>query len=586
MISSACLLFLLKFTWLKWGDLIVDVGREMYVPLRLSLGKLLYRDVFFIYGPFSPYFNSLLFKIFGASLYALYLSGFMTLSAVSFLIYKISRRFLDIFYSTFAVLTFLIVFAFGHYTYLGNYNFILPYSYSSIHAIAFGLAALYSFYLWMSGKAAGYACSSSLFILLTILCRVDIGAMLVPSLISGVIFYAASSRRDAGPPRLRGRDMALCVIAPSAAAVVIYALFLTVGAVRESSLFDIWARSSDIRSAFTGWLAGFDDVRQNLSIMLMTILYYSALWLLFAAAGLSIGLLSRKKSVLRIASSVIAGLSVLAAGFFMYKKFFVSYDMQYRALPVICLAAMLVSGIGAVRQRQRDENILIFMLSLFSLLLMSRMLLHVWAGHYGFYILVPAIIVYHTFFFKTAAAPLRSAAARRFFRAGFLLIFTLFILSHFKISDLCYSHRTLRFASKRGSISVFNDEGGRRLAELMRFLDSDAKSGETLVVFPEGLVINFILEKENPLYYYSYHPVDLAKNGVSDEVIRGLRENKVDYVVLTQRRTDKYGYAVFGKDYARDIMKYVFDNYELYKQFGPFPFTTEKYGVALFKRRN
>jgi len=576
----------MKFTWLKWGDLIVDVGREMYVPLQLSSGKLLYRDIFFIYGPFSPYFNAMLFKIFGVNLYFLYLSGFITLCATSVLIYKISRLFLNIFYSTFTVLTFLIVFAFGHYTYLGNYNFFLPYSYSSIHAIAFSLAALYFFYLWMRKKATGYAYLSSLFILLTYLSRLDIGAMLILSILIGVLFYTLSFRREQGHVRLSGRNMALCVIIPSVLAVLIYALFLMSSVVRDSNLFEIWVMSSDVRTAFAGWLSGIDDMPQNLSKILRNILHYSVLCFLFAAGGLAISLLNRKKSVLRIVFSVFIGLPVLAASFFLYKRFFVSYDLQYRSLPVICLATILISAIGAVRQKERTENISIFIISVFSLLLMSRMLLHVWAGHYGFYILVPALIVYHIFFLKIVAAPLKSAVAKRFFRAGFLLIFILFMVSHFRISNLCYSHRNLRFTSKRGSMNVFRNDREYRLAELMKFLDVYAKKGETLVVFPEGLVVNFMLEKENPLYYYSYHPVDLAKKGVSDEVIRGLEDEKVDYVVLTQRRTDKYGYAVFGKDYAQDIFKYVLDNYQLYKQFGPFPFTTKKYGTALFKRSN
>jgi len=43
-----CFLYLLNFTWFKWGDLIVDAGREMYIPLELSQGKLLYRDIFYL----------------------------------------------------------------------------------------------------------------------------------------------------------------------------------------------------------------------------------------------------------------------------------------------------------------------------------------------------------------------------------------------------------------------------------------------------------------------------------------------------------------------------------------------------------
>src|SRR5689334_16651653 len=44
-------------TWAAWGNLTIDSGHEMYIPALLAQGKLLYRDVWFMYGPAAPYFN-------------------------------------------------------------------------------------------------------------------------------------------------------------------------------------------------------------------------------------------------------------------------------------------------------------------------------------------------------------------------------------------------------------------------------------------------------------------------------------------------------------------------------------------------
>ena len=41
----------------------------------LAEGKTLYRDVWFMYGPASPYFNSYLFRVFGIHLNVLYWAG-------------------------------------------------------------------------------------------------------------------------------------------------------------------------------------------------------------------------------------------------------------------------------------------------------------------------------------------------------------------------------------------------------------------------------------------------------------------------------------------------------------------------------
>jgi hypothetical protein len=66
---------LLRWTWARWGSLTIDCGHEMYVPALLSEGKMLYRDVWFMYGPLAPYLNGSLFRVFGVHLNVLYWSG-------------------------------------------------------------------------------------------------------------------------------------------------------------------------------------------------------------------------------------------------------------------------------------------------------------------------------------------------------------------------------------------------------------------------------------------------------------------------------------------------------------------------------
>ena len=41
-------------TWAAWGNLTVDTGHEMYLPALLAEGKMLYRDVWFNFGPAAP----------------------------------------------------------------------------------------------------------------------------------------------------------------------------------------------------------------------------------------------------------------------------------------------------------------------------------------------------------------------------------------------------------------------------------------------------------------------------------------------------------------------------------------------------
>jgi hypothetical protein len=46
-------------TWAHWGNLTIDTGREMYIPAVLAEGKMLYRDIWFMYGPAAPLLQQL-----------------------------------------------------------------------------------------------------------------------------------------------------------------------------------------------------------------------------------------------------------------------------------------------------------------------------------------------------------------------------------------------------------------------------------------------------------------------------------------------------------------------------------------------
>jgi len=377
------------------------------------------------------------------------------------------------------------------------------------------------------------------------------------------------------------------VILPLIVAAAIYGAFLisALDIIRRNNLFEIWFKSIDIDSSFNRWLSGARDVSGNARVMFKTFLYYIFFCILFSLGGFAIAYLCRFKSRMKkYAFSLLTGTAVFALAFIFFKKLF-TYDLQYRCLPIIFLITVLISLGKFIKQKEKTEYLFLSAVSLFSLFMALRIFFLAWAGHYGFYILLPGMIVYYIFFFKIAAEALNSPVARRFFSLGFLFLFILFIMSHFSISRLCYRSKTLKISSPRGTLYTFNNSRENRCKELIEFLKGNTDKQESLVIFPEGLTVNFLSGRANPLYYYSYLPHELAQPKMMDSIISDMKNKRVDYVVLTQRDAAEYGHAVFGRDYAEPIWKYVSENYILYKQFGPFPFTSQDYGIALFKRR-
>lgn len=591
LISASAFIYLLKFTWLKWGDIIIDTGRDAHLSLRICSGEVLYRDIFCFQGPFSHYFNAFLFKALGAHLNVLILNGIITAIVTSALIYRISRVFLSIFYSIFTVLTFLFVFAFGYYVYLGNYNFILPYHYGAIHSICFSLAALYLFYragekrLLRGGRYCGrYAYGCVAFIILTGLAKLEIGAALLLSVALGVLsrslFLKINVKKLPGEFLLYACLPAFCILIP-------YALFILpcIEGLNGARLSDFLIPGSRLSNPMTLFMSGADDVSGNSRIALKALLSYFLLSLFFVCAGLLTQCFWRLR--LRLARVILSLTAVSGAAFLalIFLKHFFSYRLQFRPLPVICLFLILAFIWRIINEERAERAVFGLVIAFFSLFLVFRMFFAVWAGHYGFYLVVPGLLVYHIFFFRVIPDFLKPGLLKRFFRLGFLAVFILFIFGHLSVSRFCYQRRSLMVQSPGGSLLFFNNDKEKRCKELVEFLQKNTAEDETLVVVPEGLLVNFLSGRRNPLYYYDYLPIDLSRPEIEESVILSMEKEKVDYVALVQRDIREHGAVVFGGDYAQQLFNYINEKYFLYKQFGPFPYTSSRYGAALFKRK-
>ena len=80
----------------KWSDAIIDSGTEWVYADALSRGQLLYRDVTYWFGPFTPYFLAAFFVPLGSSFRTLAVAGVVgsigTLGALFFALRHVTRR--------------------------------------------------------------------------------------------------------------------------------------------------------------------------------------------------------------------------------------------------------------------------------------------------------------------------------------------------------------------------------------------------------------------------------------------------------------------------------------------------------------
>src|SRR5262249_5813386 len=149
---------LLTTSWHKWLHPIVDHGREINQPTRILAGEVLYHDTQFLYGPFAPYFNALLYRLFGIHLSVLHASGIVCALLITMMVYWLARRLMGAWEAAATTGFALVACAF----YPGG-NYVQPYAYAALYGLVFAVAALVGVALYLQcGRARWLFCAGAL----------------------------------------------------------------------------------------------------------------------------------------------------------------------------------------------------------------------------------------------------------------------------------------------------------------------------------------------------------------------------------------------------------------------------------------
>lgn len=189
---SAALVLLCLFvalfviSWRKWPEILIDFGRELYVPWRLNEGDVLYKDLAYFNGPLSAYINAFTFKVFGTYFLTLvFLNTFIT-GILTYFIYRFFLVTMNLEAAFAASFSFIGIFAFAHYLDQGNFNYICPYSHELPRGILLSFCGLYVFWTLCRSQKYIYYLHAGLLISSVFLIKTEIFISLSISLGTGI----------------------------------------------------------------------------------------------------------------------------------------------------------------------------------------------------------------------------------------------------------------------------------------------------------------------------------------------------------------------------------------------------------------
>jgi len=547
---SVLFIFILNLTWLKWGNLYTDTFHDSWVVEEMLHGRVLYRDIFYEYGLFAPYFLAGLCSIFGYCLNVFIFCGIALTVACIFFIYRICRLFVERSAAVLAAAIFIVAFVPGQYPYQSAFDFILPYSFASIFLVLFSLAGLFCFLKFTFTKKSVYLNLWVLSVALVFLSRPVMGTMIYLGFIFPFAVYIA---KGFFPGRSKAIGVMFLPVFIAAAAYLLFLFFANAwGGFDEGVVRQLAARSGNGDGGYVVRTMGLDHMWFNL---IAAVSLFCVTCICVVLLALAIRLFAERKYFI---FGLLAFAAALAGGLF-----FLTNMSQYCYLPLMSgfLALWFAGRIIVGGDIGRYGSLCaLFSLGFFMAL---RVILSANPAGAGFCFLAGVLTGGYIFFFRIAgdffSMRIKQFSLRLF--NIFLIIFFIFIGSYYPITSWAVlSKRTLPIACPRGTLIADNDKMAQVFNDVVVYLREHTDKNATVTAVPEISGINFFSQRRNPLRYYAFTRSAIVFFN-EENVISDFKAKRPDYVVVLSKLSRRDG--LFGVHYGVKLNTWIGDNYQL-----------------------
>ena len=557
---------LFYWTWGTWGSVTIDSGREMYAAFVLSKGRVLYQDVVYQYPPLAPYFNALLFRVFGIHLEVLYWTGSLSALASAFLLYATGSK-LSFRIAGWTAGAVLLIEAFRR----ALFSFPLPYSYSSVYGclisclflwlLATNKPSLLAWRLAMGSAAAA-----------VLLLKIEFGVACYAAL--GLFIVADCMRARS---RIGGWSLA---IAPGMAVCLGVAAWMV--SIRGADFIthenmDSWPTSYFMKTYGKMWLkaSGFDLSARSIRMAAIQLLVLAGIlaglrWILRRMEG------SERRLVLWILLMCV--LVVFTLGFplptiaiFHGIIFFPAGIFDLIAFPpamaVLVGAAALTACWLFLRRGPQHSNPAVIVIPALAALLPARSLMQNESYGYSVYNNGPEILCF-LILGSLFIAPLSSSKRRQLLGSSLVCVACLTsVIANSNISNPAFKS-FVSLKTDRGMV-LLPKAKAENYEVAIAFMKQQAALGNSVMSIPEDTSLYFFSNMESPTRVQGFVPGVVAPGKMTDEVISELEKNRPKFLVWSNREYPEYGVPKFGTDFDVPIGDYLRAHYRPVGALGP-----------------
>lgn len=553
-------------TWAVWPNLVVDCGRELYVPAAMAQGKRLYRDVWYPYGPLAPALNAALFTLFGSSLNTLYFTGLAVFTGSALVLHSIALRFMPPVAALVCGLGFL---APGFHSFI--FNDILPYSCAATFGALLCLLTLLFLLRHLECRPAPNLILAGLFAGLAVVSKFE---LLLPCAIGIALALLLGQRRIHDVPLLLP---GVAVVGGTYGWLVheygldflIHANWMSAsGSYFMRQYGSHWLQRTGLRfvPSEIAELAGLAVLAMSVWWILASLLR-SKLWFLTPVGVFFILFL------VSLAIHVVPSLAV--------RPFYEGESLSNLVTDLIGELVfpggmyLIVFAVGAflaiesTRHRRALPAAPIVTIAMGLLLALKVMMEIRPAGYALFSSSILFLVFIAILWWLIDGAHRREQLHRQSVAvAAFFSIYALFFAR--MAVALYYNEARLPLIHTPVGDVRSTPENVTLMTRFLPVVQQAKNRGQRVLLLPELTGLYFIAGIESPSRYEMINPGTLEPGTYTQIYLRELERNHPDLIILSNRRTAEYGVNYFGLDYDQEVMAWIESRYHVTGEIGHF----------------
>ncbi|MBE7705355.1 MAG: hypothetical protein E7Z90_06055 [Cyanobacteria bacterium SIG29] len=542
------LLNLLIFTFFYGKtSLFSDVSRELYIPIAMNNGEVLYKDIFNVYAPLGYQINEIIIKLFSDKINTYFMAGFINSTLILWGLYLLLRIFIKnkpiLIYSTLLLIT-----SSCFYT-ISQTNYIIPYSYSIVYALNFFIWSIVSLLYFFKKEKNIYLYLSFLLFGGSFACKYEFIPIIL--VLIGTIIYKKI------PIKTIIKCILLMTIIP-----LISLLDLLIKGVRLEHLIESFnyiillskAPSVKILYTYLGFIPNTNSITKeliNFSIAICYILLFSTVPILFR----------NKEKPFRLSLIILFLTSII-----LLKPIFIDSNAFYfNWIGIIAILLFIIFF------KKIIENKLLFILYLTTLLCSFKSIFDISFNSYGTYyfpLLFICITILFVHFIKND----------KFISILTFLIFTigsLYLISNIERSNLVYQGKI-----KNNSEIIYTDEiHSEAINKTVEYINKNTKEEDTILVLPEGSVINYLTKRKSHNKFYYLIPPNIEVFG-EESIVKELEQDLPEYLILQPMSYTNFSETYFCDSFGKKICNLIPKYYEAPIVFG------DDFWLAIYKLKH